>query len=369
MSTLLNPRLGTSFHLTPVANSLESLDNRTSTQLNTTDPGHRSAWSSIMQLFPGYNWDEIQALSNQVKRLQATLSEKERLNQALAAQNTTLLANHNQLRAEFALSKQSNSRQAVHIGTGNFVNSSKVCDSDIIGQWKQLAYNIRALAHHLTKSNSMSDFGKGVYTVMRSVFKEYEPALDHEGLKPLIIQAYIWRVVNADVWEGKKNVRNGDAHYLLRQTSLSLPAMNVEDISSMKTWIARGFAHLTILEPIKKRALERLLQHRAFNLLRGQNPSAQQEAYQQLHEIYEGAIELDTMFLTSRAEVVRLWDVTNSEHYEVACDVTTDGKVNEMKNTPVSFLISPALQKWGNANGQDYNKSLMLAKASVVVGC
>jgi hypothetical protein len=146
--------------------------------------------------------------------------------------------------------------------------------------------------------------------------------------------------------------------------------MSKEDCRQSQLWLASGFAYFADFVPINEAALRELTLKR-FNSL-GPFMSAltgpvRSRIFDQLHDIYKNAVDIDMMLLPSKARVkmrrIVPGRLADKDIMDLGQGMIGDGD----SKSRVLFMISPLLQKWGNANGDDMDKSMILAKATVVL--
>lgn len=152
--------------------------------------------------------------------------------------------------------------------------------------------------------------------------------------------------------------------------SFPVAGMRKEDHRQSQSWLASGFTHFTSLEPVSGTALRALTSKRFGSLspfISALPTPVRSRVSKQLYDIYKDAVDIDMVFLTSKASVymerVDPGEPADKNIMDLGQGVTADGD----SKSRVLFMISPLLQKWGNANGDDMDKSMVLAKATVVL--
>ncbi|KAM6531676.1 hypothetical protein FSOLCH5_001130 [Fusarium solani] len=87
--------------------------------------------------------------------------------------------------------------------------------------------------------------------------------------------------------------------------------------------------------------------------------------------ILKSALELDQMLMSSRALFLVRWPDTRQDTSELLAfdEALMEAVAWEREVSPksvVELIVSPSLVKLGNADGQNYDKHIVLAKGSVV---
>ena len=117
-----------------------------------------------------------------LEKLRTSKAEAEALKTALRDSQTQL----GRLQQAEALSKLS--------------KAGKTSDSTILGEWRQLRYNIRNLAFSLKRKPVRSELTPEIRDRLRQVSRSFETHIEDEDLRTCLMQAYIWRLVCSEVF-------------------------------------------------------------------------------------------------------------------------------------------------------------------------
>lgn len=141
-------------------------------------------------------------------------------------------------------------------------------------------------------------------------------------------------------------------------------------------WLAQGSGILNQLwgrEPQGIKALADIETRRLMAFLPGQNigPDGAIKVRDQISAIIECAVELDQMLMCSKALFQTHWKdqcqgPSKPQRFNPS---TMDALYSEKElssENVVEIVVSPFLSKAGNADGQNYECSMVLAKATVV---
>jgi hypothetical protein len=154
----------------------------------------------------------------------------------------------------------------------------------------------------------------------------------------------------------------------------TLAEPSVQDIAR---WSSQGSALLNHVVPFDQEAFNRLIA-REFNDLRtcfGEaedgNFRLHMDKWGEMRTILECALDLDRMLTNSKALFTIGWssDLPGSEGKLLYNDGVMDALAHNpplSEQSPVQFFTSPILIKCGNADGQNYDQTVVLIKASVV---
>lgn len=142
-------------------------------------------------------------------------------------------------------------------------------------------------------------------------------------------------------------------------------------------WLAQGSSLLNRLWGSDKDAIR---QHTATETLR-LRPFLGKDAYKrykreirlgdELRAIFNKAMELDNMFMSSKAYFSVNWTDsclnTGRKHYYDEQFMEVEGNLRPLTpRSGVDFFISPILVKIGNADGENFDSKMLLAKAQVM---
>lgn len=142
-------------------------------------------------------------------------------------------------------------------------------------------------------------------------------------------------------------------------------------------WLSQGRAIIDHLWDADEEAQQRLLLQELHYL----NPFLESRARgsellhgtikDQLAVIMQDALELDQILMSSKAVFLIKWHYTSqSDDGAMRFDSETmnaaDWEADISSSSSVRLFVSPALIKVGNADGENYDRHIVLAKASVV---
>jgi hypothetical protein len=165
-----------------------------------------------------------QALRSRVHGLEAMLQNKDDQIQKLTEERDYFGSAHQKalselrgLEAQFATQYKSNAQ--------SLANSSKVPDTDITGLWKQMHYNIRVLTSESTNEPPSGPLCPDAQKMMLFIHKKYRQILQDASLRDELLQAYIWALLDHDIWFGNKNIRKGNSDLIssLKEVKSLLP--------------------------------------------------------------------------------------------------------------------------------------------------
>ncbi|SCV31976.1 uncharacterized protein FFB14_03796 [Fusarium fujikuroi] len=272
------------------------------------------------------------------------------------------------------------------LGGGSLANSDKATDDLIREKWKVLAYNIRCLARHLAHNPPQQQLDDLAKDRLRFVARDYCTLLEDKDYRELILMSYLWVTIQDDVFDAGHTVWGGPElksfkavrdHIISRfGDDVSIP--NCDDpIAHAARWLAQGSVMMSNLWGRDDRAMRRLVLAEAKRL-RSFHSTPQSTADRcdkkvtdQLRDILDSAIELDQMMMSSKATFVTHW--RDRSQSPGTAEMWNEGVMNSEASTNtlspksrVLFFISPVLHKFGTADGQRYDSSMVLAKGLVV---
>ncbi|KXH31770.1 hypothetical protein CSIM01_09445 [Colletotrichum simmondsii] len=273
-------------------------------------------------------------------------------------------------------------------------NPNKVSDDAIRSGWKRMTYNIQNIAAvSLTACPTDTDILRHGHkdklcAVCRMTFEHYK-LLQNDDLRASVIEGYIWRAVFRRIFPSV-NAAEGSQRYEkswagtpgMIFTSLLdslLDAANAGKLtpSELLQWKANsanmidramGFDEDDVEDAIYEE-YEGLVQ---FLPVDSPDCEAQKsQLYGELRKVFKDAVELLRIFMKSKAHFFIDWDdasftVEGDVHYQPGLHEAEVWEKDLSAKSTVKFVISPRLIKAGNADGDNYDKKVHLAKASVV---
>lgn len=188
---------------------LMKLEARFDHQREQTEHGFRWVVGQIQQILTQQTTDTYQELETQIRELQVMLKEKDDHIQELEKDYGRVTSAHKVALSEVKRLKSQSTVQ--HKGDGpSLVNSSKVSDADIIGQWKQLHYNIRVLASELAHEPPSGPLCLDAQETMFFIQENYQQMLQDASMRDELLQAYIWALLTHDIWAERENIRESN---------------------------------------------------------------------------------------------------------------------------------------------------------------
>ncbi|KAM0246727.1 hypothetical protein ACHAP5_004498 [Fusarium lateritium] len=304
-------------------------------------------------------------------------------NQAEALQETTT-------KLENAVCEKGQQQQ--DLGGGSLVNSGKTTDDTIMSKWKELAYNIRCLAHALSLYPSAQQMDHVVERRLRSLSPIFLSLMQDRDYREFIMQGYLWSFVQDDVFDAKHPVWGGrDTRYfktirdnILAQVGETSNCSDSDKTSSsdlslthVAPWFAQGATMIGKLWANNTKTIRDVVcaeagrLHQFYSYRQLKKHTVDKKIYDQLHEIVHSAIELDKIMMSSKAIFQIHWkdesqtpgmtDNYNEKVMEAICPAE-----EPTRQTRVRFYISPIVFKIGTADGRNYDNRMVLAKASVI---
>jgi chromosome segregation ATPase len=83
----------------------------------------------------------------------------------------------------------------------NWTGATKVSDDTIRSKWKQLDYNIRAMARALAKCQTKCSMDNVNKARFESIVSSWPKLLENDDYKELLIAAYLWTLVNEEIFQ------------------------------------------------------------------------------------------------------------------------------------------------------------------------
>ncbi|KAF5001282.1 hypothetical protein FGRMN_1127 [Fusarium graminum] len=259
--------------------------------------------------------------------------------------------------------------------------SAKTSDTAIESKWKQLDYNVRSLAMALSKGRIRRVIDDVVEQRFSMVVKDWNKLLADDNYQEFIIQAYLWNVVYVQIFAGGGKIRGGDHLFNFKAVKEALInlAPKVDEtgrsgpsVRHVARWSAQGASLFVHLLGRDQKVFKRLVMDEAKKLRSfcdiGSKES-EDELLREMKGILETALNLDDMLMSSKAIFHIRWAVTEgSKQTRYMADKMQAVAYNKdlTPKTVVEFDIAPMLIKIGNADGCNYDSSMLLAKALVV---
>lgn len=268
----------------------------------------------------------------------------------------------------------------------------KVIDQEIKNMWDRTHYNIRCVTHLLKKCNSFKK-RKPLLEVLGErlpgVSMEEVPKELRDDLMGWFVMAYIWRFVYDEIFSGRGCVWQGDSMQLFQQLKRSL-VRGIGKICGENPHY-RDFPNVcfTASEPdaANRAKCASFLSNAADNPMLQPNRSEhdmitqitnelfstlEEEPDQQARRLIEqvltqivlNGILLAKLFMSSRPLLVPDWPLRGSKFR--TWQLGEFEKLRIQRQTPRRIVVKPALEKFGNAAGENLDQSILLCQPAVV---
>ncbi|TEA15821.1 hypothetical protein C8034_v001994 [Colletotrichum sidae] len=265
-------------------------------------------------------------------------------------------------------------------------NSRKVSDTAILEVWKRMAYNICSIANTLlTYCPAQEELEAGqsqnVDTALQITPAEYE-LLSEESTKSAVSEYYIWRSIYDGVFGSEKKERlgawggvMGTRFHLLCCALFS--NVEIDTAADFFLWRSKGATLVEAATGFHDRKLQQYVareQHQLSALLpleKRKDKSVRNRLHRDLLNIFEDALRLYSVFMTSRAFCKVYWpsplkEPDGSFVYDPTIMEAEAWGSHLDRPQRVVFNISPGLLKNGTADGSDYDRVSLLVKPRVV---
>ncbi|KAM6531675.1 hypothetical protein FSOLCH5_001129 [Fusarium solani] len=147
------------------------------------------------------------------ERLRVTTQEKSNLEaqaKHLSAKNDTLHQMLQEVQDKLARALQERDEQRRLADGETLANSTKSTDDVVQGKWKELEYNISTLAKALAKYSPGRTTDDTVKHRFNAVSPSWRALILKEDFREFIIRAYLWMLVEGEVFDGKGGVWAGE---------------------------------------------------------------------------------------------------------------------------------------------------------------
>ncbi|KAI8719008.1 hypothetical protein NCS52_00681100 [Fusarium sp. LHS14.1] len=266
---------------------------------------------------------------------------------------------------------------------GALANSAKATDDAVMDKWRILSYNIHTLAHYLAKSPPPQDLGELVLSRLSWISQSYREEIEDQDYREFLLEGYLWSMVNDKVFDAGTRLWGGPGMADLKTIESNLinrlggEAQGRSEICQQAArWLAQGSGILNQLwgfESEGAKALATLEARRLMPFLSAPNASSDSggRVRDEMSVIIACAVELDQMLMCSKALFKIHWRDHVQDHSEpqrynpnIMDAIASETELSEQ--SIVKMVISPFLYKAGNADGQNYESSMLLIKAAVV---
>ncbi|KAM0256668.1 hypothetical protein ACHAQJ_004822 [Trichoderma viride] len=252
---------------------------------------------------------------------------------------------------------------------------SKVPDSDITEEWRKLSFNIRDLVSQCLTEEPTNECDK-LETLMNGL-KRYLPLslCDVAGLRFAVLRRVIWNILILGVFSGRRPIWHGEAGQMLTKFLSIRTHHHVKDphylriISQMKY---RAVADLNEETQLNEEAMNRSIGVATAQLYEF-IPAWMRSIFRvKMKKLIMDAMGLHTTMMKSKAIFLLEWigddDGMSLLPYDPKAMESIQNDVNDTPHYVVEFVEAPALVKYGNADGEDFEFSMILCKASVILG-
>ncbi|GKT59673.1 hypothetical protein ColTof4_10895 [Colletotrichum tofieldiae] len=331
---------------------------------------------------------EATAMRNKLSQRKCILIREEKRHKVEMEKHDALISN---LGDEIkALKEQLVAKELAESRDRSIANSKKISDDAIRRSWETMSYSIKTIARTLlTHCPPMQDLitqHEGYCcAVARMTHADYE-FLQDEATRYLMVQKYIWLSVVSGIFGGgqRNDMQKTWASGSGRDFFALFQSLHVWMIESVPGEYA---AELCRWKAESSDMIERIVGGEEwasvftkaefsgfFKLLpkeKQENSTVTQSLFKQLQKVYTNAIELHSIFMKSKACFEVKWVehfMTRpkvARYYEEWMDVE-DSQTELDDKSEVLFDVSPVLLKFGNADGLDYERSVILVKFKVV---
>ncbi|RSL82518.1 hypothetical protein CEP52_001612 [Fusarium oligoseptatum] len=339
----------------------------------------------IMEFFTNWTKEFTQHhLVNKVATLEEQLDLAIQQKDQLSQEYKEMRARHNKActKLDKALRERDDQRRLADGGA--LANSTKVTDDAVMDKWSILSYNIRTLAHSLAKSPPPQRLDQIVVARLNGISQSPRKDMQDQDYRDFLLQGYLWSMVNDKVFDAGTRIWGGPGMADLKTIQDNLiNRLEAEDAGEhgeicqqAARWLAQGSGILNQLwgcEPGGMRALANIETRLLVPFFSAKNPSSGSagKVSDQLSAIIECAVELDQMFMCSKAIFRIHWKDISQDHSKhqrynsnTMESIAHEGELSSQSN--VKMVVSPFLWKAGNADGQNYESSMLLIKAAVV---
>ncbi|UKZ63014.1 uncharacterized protein TrAtP1_004242 [Trichoderma atroviride] len=255
---------------------------------------------------------------------------------------------------------------------------TKFSDSDITTEWGQLAFNVRGLVTQCFTKRPVNECDS-IETLMRQLGRRSSLSVcDIASLRVAVLRRLIWEKVILGVLLGKRPIWHGAAGQLLTQI-VSIKGQKqpnnphcLEMISHMKLRAMNDFNEEPQLDETTKEAINGLIDATRLSLWQFL-PSCEVENFQKrTMDLTMAARNLHTMMMKSKAIFFLRWlgdgDGKQLAQYDPESMEAMQSHMDaHTLQNDVEFVEAPALVKYGNADGEGFEFSTTLCKASVVL--
>ncbi|KAK0389551.1 hypothetical protein NLU13_3126 [Sarocladium strictum] len=255
----------------------------------------------------------------------------------------------------------------------------KVCDEEIKTKWREMAHMIRSLAQTLSEAHG-NVLEHSTMKVLGSAARRYFETMQDESTDRDVWSTCLWRLISysvllphSDAWKGHPR----QSLHQLKSNALDSLKEQGHKAEWVSRWLADGSHHFkdTTSEMANKRVFDLLLCQISASLMRTlpvQDSQMTIHIQQDVRAILAVACELQEIILSSRAFFSIAWHKfpTDNQQWRPFDPRSMEmiASTEKSQGQRVIWLLSPILSKRGNADGEQYDKEIMLVKADVICG-
>ncbi|RWA13458.1 hypothetical protein EKO27_g1641 [Xylaria grammica] len=256
--------------------------------------------------------------------------------------------------------------QAV-VGELNDLKSSKqnfvVDDAEMTAKWKGLQYSIKNLSRaYLYNLIPLNQLTRDQVKLLESVSPLCQQILSTEGQVHLLFQSLIWTLIALDILQRPTTVWRENLSTAVR-TVLEVKWNSMEDRHAWRAQTGQIIQGAEGVYDGQKAYLKRGLRNIISQFIPREqlsNDTRELIFRRSTREIIDKAIELAVIFNQSRCEY-SVEMVAHGERFESVLMEYSE----ECEAPRVDLMVSPALIKCGNSQGEHYDRWLVLAKSHV----
>ncbi|KAK1250360.1 hypothetical protein MKX08_010363 [Trichoderma sp. CBMAI-0020] len=254
---------------------------------------------------------------------------------------------------------------------------TKFSDSDITFEWKKLSFDIRDLVSQCLTKSPVNE-RDSIEALMKQL--ENRPSLsvcDIASLRVAVLRRTIWEVI-LGVLLGRWLIWHGAAGQMLTQIvstegpkHLNNPRC-LEMISHMKLRAMNDFGEEPRFDETAKEAISGLFDAARLSLCQFLPTSEMGNFQNRIMDLIMDARNLHTMMMKSKAIFILKWlgddDGKQLAQYDPESMESIQSHIDaHTLQNDVEFVEAPALVKYGNADGEGFEFSTILCKASVIL--
>ncbi|RSL67501.1 hypothetical protein CEP54_003232 [Fusarium duplospermum] len=323
-------------------------------------------------------------LVNRVAALEERLNLANQTNQKLGEDFKEMRTKHRIACTKLDKALRERDEQRRLADGGALANSTKATDDAVMDKWRILSYNIHTLAHSLAKSPPSQRFDRTTMARLNWVSQSSRKDMQDQDYREFLLEGYLWGMVNDEVFDAGTRIWGGPGMADLKTIQSNfidrLTPQDAQDhhgiCQQAARWLAQGSGILNQVwgcEPEGVRALANIETGRLMPFLSAKNASRDEvkEVSEEISVIIKCAVELDQMFMCSKAIFQIHWkdnsqDRSKRQRYNPNTmePIAYEGELSS--ESIVKMVISPFLRKAGNSDGQNYESTMLLIKATVV---